>query len=209
MRRRVATHSSSDTIRCSGISRRRPREDCHSAQDWPLLAANCQGARCWSWDGVPRLSGAFQKPQGRKPFKKPCFRVSGRGLVFSQLQLSKLWGLPFQIRTFFPHTLGIEFVSLSESLDTATPAGRLVFTVLGVVAELERSLDYRKSESGAAKRQSQRKAHRPATCSRGRSHDSLAAATAGASWATVCQETGLSKVTAQRALQYESKSSFS
>lgn len=36
--------------------------------------------------------------------------------------------------------LGIEFVSLSESLDTATPAGRMVFTVLGAVAELERCL---------------------------------------------------------------------
>ena len=36
--------------------------------------------------------------------------------------------------------LGIEFVSLSESLDTATPAGRIVFTVLGAVAGLERSL---------------------------------------------------------------------
>ena len=36
--------------------------------------------------------------------------------------------------------LGIEFVSPSESLDTATPAGRMVFTVLGAVAELERSL---------------------------------------------------------------------
>ena len=36
--------------------------------------------------------------------------------------------------------LRLEFVSLSESLDTATPAGRMVFTVLGAVAELERSL---------------------------------------------------------------------
>lgn len=38
------------------------------------------------------------------------------------------------------HALGIEFVSLSEALDTSTPAGRMVFTVLGAVAELERSL---------------------------------------------------------------------
>ena len=30
--------------------------------------------------------------------------------------------------------LGIEFVSLSESLDKATPAGRMVFTVLGAIA---------------------------------------------------------------------------
>lgn len=36
--------------------------------------------------------------------------------------------------------LGMAFVSLSESLDTATPAGRRVFTVLGAVAELERSV---------------------------------------------------------------------
>jgi DNA invertase Pin-like site-specific DNA recombinase len=36
--------------------------------------------------------------------------------------------------------LGIEFVSLSEQIDTSTPAGKMVFTVLGAVAELERSL---------------------------------------------------------------------
>src|SRR6202162_572378 len=36
--------------------------------------------------------------------------------------------------------LNVDFVSLSESLDTATPAGRMVFTILGAVAELERSL---------------------------------------------------------------------
>ncbi len=38
------------------------------------------------------------------------------------------------------NALGIAFISLSESLDTSTPAGKMVFTVLGAVAELERSL---------------------------------------------------------------------
>jgi DNA invertase Pin-like site-specific DNA recombinase len=37
-------------------------------------------------------------------------------------------------------SLGIEFVSLSEQMDTSTPTGKMVFTVLGAVAELERSL---------------------------------------------------------------------
>lgn len=32
-------------------------------------------------------------------------------------------------------SLGIEFISLSEQVDTSTPAGKLVFTVLGAVAE--------------------------------------------------------------------------
>lgn len=36
--------------------------------------------------------------------------------------------------------LRIEFVSVSEQIDTASPSGKLVFTVLGAVAELERSL---------------------------------------------------------------------
>src|SRR3989304_8827331 len=36
--------------------------------------------------------------------------------------------------------LGIEFVSLSEQVDTSTPTGKMVFTVPGAVAELERSL---------------------------------------------------------------------
>ena len=36
--------------------------------------------------------------------------------------------------------LGIHFISLSESIDTQTPIGKMIFTVLAAVAELERSL---------------------------------------------------------------------
>ena len=38
------------------------------------------------------------------------------------------------------NALGLDFISLSESVDTSTPMGKMVFTVLGAVAELERSL---------------------------------------------------------------------
>lgn len=46
------------------------------------------------------------------------------------------------------NSLGIEFVSLSEQVDTSTPAGKLVFTVLGAVAELERSLIVERVRAG-------------------------------------------------------------
>jgi DNA invertase Pin-like site-specific DNA recombinase len=46
------------------------------------------------------------------------------------------------------NALGIAFVSLSESLDTSTPAGKMVFTVLGAVAELERSLIVERVKAG-------------------------------------------------------------
>jgi DNA invertase Pin-like site-specific DNA recombinase len=44
--------------------------------------------------------------------------------------------------------LGIEFVSLTEGVDTSTPAGKMIFTVLGAVAELERSLIVERVRAG-------------------------------------------------------------
>jgi DNA invertase Pin-like site-specific DNA recombinase len=44
--------------------------------------------------------------------------------------------------------LGIDFVSFSEQMDTSTPAGKMVFTVLGAVAELERSLIVERAKAG-------------------------------------------------------------
>jgi DNA invertase Pin-like site-specific DNA recombinase len=44
--------------------------------------------------------------------------------------------------------MGIDFVSFSEQLDTSTPTGKMVFTVLGAVAELERSLIVERVRAG-------------------------------------------------------------
>jgi DNA invertase Pin-like site-specific DNA recombinase len=44
--------------------------------------------------------------------------------------------------------LGTEFVSLSEQVDTSTPTGKMVFTVLGAVAELERNLIAERVKAG-------------------------------------------------------------
>jgi len=44
--------------------------------------------------------------------------------------------------------LGIDFVSFSENVDTSTPMGKMVFTILGAVAELERSLIVERVRAG-------------------------------------------------------------
>jgi DNA invertase Pin-like site-specific DNA recombinase len=46
------------------------------------------------------------------------------------------------------NALGIAFVSLSEQMDTTTPTGKMVFTVLGAMAELERSLIVERVRAG-------------------------------------------------------------
>ena len=45
-------------------------------------------------------------------------------------------------------SVGIEFVSYSEAIDTSTAVGKMTFTVLGAVAELERSLIIERVRAG-------------------------------------------------------------
>lgn len=44
--------------------------------------------------------------------------------------------------------LGIEFVSLRENIDTAGPLGRAIVTIIGAIAELERSLIVERVRAG-------------------------------------------------------------
>ena len=48
------------------------------------------------------------------------------------------------------HALGLDFVSLTEMCDTTTPQGKMLFTILGAVAEFERSLICERVKAGLA-----------------------------------------------------------
>jgi len=96
------------------------------------------------------------------------------------------------------NALGIAFVSLSESLDTSTPAGRMVFTVLGAVAELERSLISERVRAGLRNARAKgKRLGRPRVAVD--SARIIAQRAQGHSWATICRELGVSKGSAQRA----------
>ena len=96
--------------------------------------------------------------------------------------------------------LGIEFVSLSEQVDTSTPMGKMVFTVLGAVAELERSLIAERVRAGL--RNARAKGKRL-----GRPKVDVDAAriahlrASGHSWNAITSQLNIGRGTAYRALQ--------
>lgn len=100
--------------------------------------------------------------------------------------------------------LGIHFVSLSESIDTATPAGKLVFTVLGAVAELERSLIVERVKAGLRNAKAKgKRLGRPQVI---KDHAQIATLRAqGRSWPQIAKQLGVGVGTAHRAYQELSK----
>ena len=64
------------------------------------------------------------------------------------------------------HERGIGFRSLTESIDTTTPGGKLIFHVFGALAEFERDLIRERTQAGlTAARARGRKGGRPASLS--------------------------------------------
>ena len=100
--------------------------------------------------------------------------------------------------------LGIEFVSLSEQVDTSTPTGRMIFTVLGAVAELERSLIAERVRAGL--RNARAKGKRLGRPRKAVDRSRIARLRrSGASWAAIGQELGVGEATARRASQTSAK----
>jgi DNA invertase Pin-like site-specific DNA recombinase len=88
-------------------------------------------------------------------------------------------------------------VSLSESLDTATPAGRMVFTVLGAVAELERSLIAERVRAGL--RNARAKGKRLGRPSKGIDRATVAVPRSqGVSWRAIAEKLGVGVATLYR-----------
>jgi DNA invertase Pin-like site-specific DNA recombinase len=100
--------------------------------------------------------------------------------------------------------LGIDFVSYSEQMDTSTPAGKMVFTVLGAVAELERSLTVERVRAGLRNARAKGKTlGRPRVTVDTAKIASLRAS--GTSWQSITRQLGISAGTAKRAFYSLSK----
>jgi DNA invertase Pin-like site-specific DNA recombinase len=92
----------------------------------------------------------------------------------------------------------MDFVSLSEQVDISTPTGKMAFTVLGAVAELERSLIAERVRAGIRNARAKgKRLGRPRVTVDGAMIAALRGQ--GHSWGAIHRETGIGKGTAQRA----------
>jgi len=94
--------------------------------------------------------------------------------------------------------LQIDFVSITEQIDTSTPTGKMIFTVLGAVAELERSLIAERVRAGL--RNARAKGKRLGRPSKHVSAAQIAALRAqGVPWRRIGAQLGVSPATAYAA----------
>jgi DNA invertase Pin-like site-specific DNA recombinase len=99
---------------------------------------------------------------------------------------------------------GVAFVSLCDNLDLSTPSGRLMFQVVGAMAEFERALTQERVKAGLRLAKSKgKRLGRPRTAVDAKQVAALRAS--GASWKVISRELGIGVGTACRALQPPSK----
>ncbi len=93
--------------------------------------------------------------------------------------------------------LGVDLVVLDQAIDTSTPAGRLLFNVLGSIAEFERDLARERTAAGmqAAKRRGKHVGRPAAKVDRRRL---LTGMESGASVSQLARSLGVSRATARR-----------
>jgi DNA invertase Pin-like site-specific DNA recombinase len=93
---------------------------------------------------------------------------------------------------------GVAFISFRDNLDLSTPSGRLMFQIIGAMAEFERSLIQERVKAGLRNARAKgKKFGRPRAEVDAQRVVALRAE--GLSWSQVCQRLSVSKGTAQRA----------
>lgn len=94
---------------------------------------------------------------------------------------------------------GVGFQSITEGIDTSTPAGRLVFNIFGSIAEFERDLIRERTNAGlAAARARGRKGGRPAVMTPEKIHQARALAAGSVPVVEICATLGISRATFYR-----------
>jgi DNA invertase Pin-like site-specific DNA recombinase len=187
MSTRVAIYARvSTTVQDAGLQTRELRQFAE-ARGWSLADEYVDAGVSGTKDSRPELNRLMADAKRRRfdvvlVWKLDRFGRSMRHLVNALAEFE---------------SLGIAFVSLSDNLDLSTASGRLMFNIIGAMAEFERELIRERVRAGM-------KNARAKGTRIGRPHVSVDAAriatlrASGVSWRTIERELGVSVRTARR-----------
>jgi DNA invertase Pin-like site-specific DNA recombinase len=203
MASRIVQESNSTTIRAAIYARvstvnagqdpsmqTRELEEYCKRRGWQVFECYVDNGFSGKKDSRPQLNRMMQDAHERKFDVVVVWRFDRFARSVSHLLRA--------LETF--NALGIQFVSLSEQVDTSTPTGKMVFTVLGAVAELERNLIVERVRAGLrharAKGKTLGRPRKPVDASR-----IVSMRAAGESWRAISRRMGVSVGTVFAATQ--------
>jgi DNA invertase Pin-like site-specific DNA recombinase len=182
---RVSTSNHGQDVRVQT----RDLEQFTQARDWQLVDSYLDVGISGAKDKRPQLDRLMADAHRRKFDVVVVWRFDRFARSVSHLLRA--------LETF--SALGIAFVSLSEQMDTTTPAGKMVFTVLGAVAELERSLIVERVRAGLRNAKAKgKRLGRPRKVVDAARIGNLRAQ--GRSWRDIAREVGTNTASARRAV---------
>jgi DNA invertase Pin-like site-specific DNA recombinase len=165
-----------------------------SRRGWDIATEYCDRGVSGSKESRPQLNRLMADAHRRKFDGVLCWKIDrfGRSLKHLVNALADL------------DAYGVAFISLKDNIDLTTPSGRLMFQVIGAMAEFEKSMIQERVRSGlAAARARGMTLGRPRTVVDATQIARLRAS--GASWREVADQLGIGVGTACRALQEHSK----
>src|SRR6266850_333826 len=166
--------------------------ECCDRRGWTVAGEYVDSGVSGSRDRRPQLDALMDLARRRKVDVILTWKLDrwGRSLKHLVNSLAEL------------EALGVAFVALRDNLDLSTPSGRLMFHVIGAMAEFERSLIQERVKAGLRNARAKgKRLGRPRV-----TVDSLRIAAlrkTGSSWSEIARQTGWTKGTMQRAFYAE------
>jgi DNA invertase Pin-like site-specific DNA recombinase len=175
----------------------RELQDYCALRKWTVVGSYVDEGVSGSKESRPQLNRLMADARRRRVDAVLCWKIDrfGRSLKHLVNALADL------------DAYGVAFISLKDNLDLSTPSGRLMFQIIGAMAEFERSLCQERVRAGLRNAKANGKTlGRPRMMVNASQIASLRAS--GASWQRIADQMGIGVGTACRAFQTLPKTPF-